>query len=160
LAKEEFFMTKKNNKFSEIDSKEIQLPETTYIRDIENKVFQGIVLQCLAKIEGIGLIGGTIIDSWLGRDTEKIKGIHVEQDQDKHSVFVRVDVNIGYGVSIPEKSEEIQNNVIKEIVRYTGLHVSCVHVIFKNLIAEEEEKPRDLEIEQKEKAIEEECQGV
>ena len=113
-------MKEKNKELDKIDSKEIQLPETTYIRDIESRVFQGIVLQCLAKIENIGLIEGNIIDSLLGRDTERVKGIYVEQDQKKHSVFIRVEVNIKYGVEIPEKAEEIQNKVIKEITDFTG----------------------------------------
>ena len=149
---------KKNNELMKMDDREIGLPETTYIRDIESRVFQGIVLQCLAKIEGIGLIGGNIIDSILGRDTERIKGIHVEQDQKKHSVFIRVEVNIMYGISIAEKAEEIQNKIIEEITLYTGLHVSCVHVIFKNLITEktEEELVEEKELKEPIEANEEE----
>ena len=128
-----------NNEFMAMDSKEIQLPETSCIRDIESRVFQGIVLKSLSKIEGIGLIGGNLIDSLLGRDTDRIKGIYVEQEQKKHSVFVKVEINVVYGVSIPHKAEEIQSKIIEEITTYTGLHVSCVHVIFKNLIMERQE---------------------
>jgi uncharacterized alkaline shock family protein YloU len=128
----------KNNELMKMDEKEIDLPETTYVRDIESRVFQGIVLKCLSKIEGIGLIGGNLIDSLLGRDTERIKGIHVDQEQKRHSVFIRVEANIMYGISIPAKAEEIQTKIIEEITSYTGLHVSCVHVIFKNLIIEEQ----------------------
>lgn len=113
---------------------ELELPETTYIRDIESRVFQAITLQCLAKIEGISMLEGNLLDSILGREVEHIKGIHVEQDQHKHSVNIRVEINIQYGISIPEKSEEIQAKVVKEITDLTGLHVACVHVVFKNLI--------------------------
>lgn len=134
-------LLKKSNEILTMDIKEIDLPETTYIRDIESRVFQGIVLQCLAKVEGIGLIEGTLFDSLLGRDVERIKGIHVEQDLKKHSVFIRVEVNVLYGVSIPEKAEEIQNKIIKEITTFTGLHVSSVHVIFKNLITSLNQNP-------------------
>ena len=133
---------KKNNDLMKMDTKEIELPETTYIRDIESRVFQGIVLQCIAKIEGIGLIGGNIFDSLLGRDAERIKGVHVEQDLKNYSVFIRVEINVLYGISIPEKAEEIQNKVIEEITTYTGLHVSCVHVIFKHLITPVTEGPK------------------
>lgn len=125
---------RKNNELLKMDTKEIDLPETTYIRDIDSRVFQGIIIQCLVKIEGIGLIGGNIIDSLFGRDIDRIKGIVVEQDLKKHSVLVRVEINVLYGISIPEKAEEVQNKIIEEITTYTGLHVSCVHVIFKNLI--------------------------
>lgn len=128
----------------DIDSKELDLPETKCIRDIETKVFQGIVLQCLAKIDGISLLGGNIIDSLLGRDPERIKGIHVEQNE--HSIFVKVEINIKYGISIPKKSEEIQDKIIEDLTNLTELHVSNVHVIFKNLIAErtKEELEEDL----------------
>ena len=80
-----------------MDSREIELPDTVFIRDIETRVFQGIVLQTLAKIEGIGLLEGNLIDSLLGRELEHVKGIHVEQDQKKHSVAIRVEIN---GISL------------------------------------------------------------
>lgn len=117
-----------------MDAREIELPETVFVRDIETRVFQGIALQCLAKIEGIGLLEGTLFDSLLGREQERIKGVHVEQDQKKHSVDIRVEINIAYGISIPEKAEEIQTQLAEEVSRWTGLHVASVHVIFKNLI--------------------------
>lgn len=143
------------DKLKQMDSKEIQLPETTYIRDIESRVFQGITLRCLAKIEGISLLEGNIIDSLLGREVERIKGIHVEQDQQKHSVNLRVEINIEYGISIPKKAEEIQNKIAKEITDLTGLHVSCVHIIFKNLIHQTQEDEEELEFSEKTESKEE-----
>lgn len=126
-----------------MDSREIELPDTVFIRDIETRVFQGIVLQTLAKIEGIGLIEGNLFDSLLGRELERIKGIHVEQDQKKHSVNIRVEINILYGIAIPEKAEEVQTKLTEEVSRWTGLHVSMVHVVFKELIPPQE--PHTLE---------------
>jgi uncharacterized alkaline shock family protein YloU len=120
-----------------MDAREIELPDTIFVRDIESRVFQAIALQCLAKIEGIGLLEGTLFDSLLGRDMERIKGIHVEQDQKKHSVEIRVEINILYGLSIPEKAEEIQTKLAEEVSHWTGLHVALVHVIFKDLILPE-----------------------
>ncbi|HSX25649.1 MAG TPA: Asp23/Gls24 family envelope stress response protein [Chlamydiales bacterium] len=117
-----------------MDTREIELPDTVFIRDIETRVFQAIALQCLAKIEGIGLIEGNLFDSLLGRDLERVKGIHVEQDQKKHSVDVRVEINIAYGISIPEKAEEVQTKLAEEVSQWTGLHVASVHVIFKDLM--------------------------
>ena len=121
--------------YEKLDRKELNLPDTVFIRDIETRVFQAIVLQCLAKIEGVGLLEGNLFDSLLGREVERVKGIHVEQDQEQHSVEVRVEINIAYGVSIPEKAEEVQNKIVEEISRWSGLHVATVHVIFKDLIA-------------------------
>lgn len=117
-----------------MDTREIELPETVFIRDIETRVFQGIALQCLAKIEGIALLEGNLFDSLLGRELERVKGIHVEQDQKKQSVDIRVEINVLYGISIPEKAEEVQMRLAEEISRWTGLHVATVHVIFKELI--------------------------
>lgn len=125
-----------------MDAREIELPDTVFIRDIETRVFQGIVLQALAKISGIGLLEGNLFDSLLGREIESVKGIYVNQDQKKHSVDLRVEINILYGVSIPEKSEEIQTLLIEEISRWTGLHVGSVHVIFKDLIPQKTEASR------------------
>jgi len=144
-------MTEKNEKTQQEDVQEYELPETTYIRDVESRVFQAIALQCLSRIEGISFLGGTLIDNLLGRDgMDRIKGVYVEQDQKKHSVYVRVEVNIKYGISIPQKAEEIQSKIVKEISSFTGLHVSCVHVVFKNLIIyqkhQEEEKKEEVAV--------------
>lgn len=124
-----------NIDIKKVDTKEFNLPETFYVRDIENRVFQGIVLQCLSEIEGIGLIEGNFIDSIFSRGQEGIAGIHVEQDSKNQSVIIKIEINIQYGFSIPEKAEEIQTQVAHEITKITGLHVSCVHVVFKNVLS-------------------------
>ena len=138
-------------KTDSLDTKELELPDTTFVRDIESRVFQAIALKCLSKIEGVYLLESNLIDNLLGRDTaERIRGIHVEQDEDNHSVYIRIEVNILYGISIPEKSEEIQSKIVEEMSSLTGVHVSCVHVIFKNLISKpiiKQEEPKELEEE-------------
>lgn len=118
-----------------IDAREVELPDTVFIRDIDTRVFQAIVLQCLAKIEGIGLLEGNLFDSLLGREVERVKGIQVVQDQKLHSVEIKVEINIHYGINIPEKAEEVQEKLVEEVSKWTELHVSSVHVIFKDLIA-------------------------
>lgn len=124
-----------HSQLKQMDTKELQLPETTFVRDIETKVFQAMVLQCLTKIKGIALAEGNLIDYLFGRDlSERISCIDIEQDPKSHSVNIKVEVNIAYGASIPEKAEEIQLKIAKEIGRLTGLHVGLVHVVFKNLI--------------------------
>jgi uncharacterized alkaline shock family protein YloU len=132
---------KKKIPTKKVDTKEFELPETLFVRDVENKVFQGIVLQCLSKIDGIALVEGNFIDNILGRTAlEGVKGIHIEQDNKNHSVGVRIEVNICYGYSIPEKAEEIQTICAEEITNLTGLHVSSVHVVFKNVVLSEQLK--------------------
>lgn len=120
-----------------VDTKELEFPETVFIRDIEDKVFQSIVLQCLVHIEGISLTEGNFIDHLLGRSAEGLKGVHAEQDAKNQSVNIKVEVDILYGLSIPEKAEEIQSAIADQITKLTGLHVSSVHVVFKNVLSEE-----------------------
>ena len=120
-----------------VDTKEFELPETLFVRDIENRVFQEIVLQCLTNIADISPVDGSFIDNILGR-TEKIKGVHAEQDPKTHSITIRLEVNVAYGISIPGKAEEIQTRIAEEITKITGLHVSMVHVIFKALVSSED----------------------
>lgn len=131
-----------------MDAREIELPNTVFIRDIDSRVLQGIVLQVLSKIENIGLIEGNLFDSLLGRDMDRVKGILVAQEEKGKSVNIRIEINILYGVSIPEKSEEIQSKITEEITQWTGLHVSSIHVVFKDLISpleEESEQPKEVE---------------
>lgn len=124
-----------HSQLKQIDKKEMDLPDTVFIWDIETKVFQSIAIQCLAKISGISLLDGSFIDNLLGRDAnERVKGIHVEQDQKHHSIQIKIEVNVAYGVAIPQKAEEIQLKLTEEVSIFTGLHVGSVHVVFKNLI--------------------------
>jgi uncharacterized alkaline shock family protein YloU len=131
-------MSEPKNKvdIKKVDTKEFELPETLFVRDIENKVFQGIVLERLLHVEGIFLIEGNLIDSLLGRGGAEgnVKGIQAEQDSKSQSVSIKVEVNICYGYSIPEKADEIQSKITEDIIRLTGLHVSSVHVVFKSVI--------------------------
>lgn len=138
-------MDKQNLK---LDVKEIEFPETVFSRDIETRVIQVIILHCLAKIHGVSLLGGNLIDTLFGRDIERMKGIYVEQDSKNHLVKVRVEVNVDYGVSIPEKTEEIQGCIVSEISEYTGLHVAAVHVIVKGLTQPKDRAESEEEIEE------------
>lgn len=140
-----------NEKFTQMDTKELELPDTLFIRDIETRVFQTIALQTLSTIEGVSMLEGNLIDSFLGRDgPDRIKGINVEQDQKKSSVKIKLEVNIAYGIPLPEKAEEIQSAIAKEISLLTGLHVSSVHVVFKNLIIPKREGEEEVEEEVRE----------
>ena len=138
-------MADKKTKFEplEVDTKELELPDTEYIRDIDNRVFQGIILQALSKISGISLLEGNFIDHIFGRP-EGVSGIHAEQDPKSCSIGAKVEVAINYGISIPEKAEEIQTKVVEELVKMTGLHVSHVHVVFKALNPEKKEKKEQI----------------
>ena len=117
------------------DTKELELPDTVYVRDIENRVFQEICLKCVASIPGLAPVEGNILDNFLGRH-EGTTSVQIEQDPKNHSISLKVEVNIAYGLSIPEKAEELQNLIQQEITKLTGLHVAVVHVVFKAIIRE------------------------
>ncbi len=120
---------------STLDPKELDLPDTVFAWDIETRVFQTIVVRCLSQIEGVEPVEGGLLDSLLGRDVlENAKGITVEQDPKTKTVAIKVEVNVAYGVSIPHKAEEVQVKVSEAISLFTGLQVSKVHVVFRNLI--------------------------
>ena len=124
-----------------VDTKEFELPETVYVRDIESQVFQTIVLECLSKVRGIRLAAGGLIESLLGLESkELIKSITIDQNEKEHTVNVKVEISIAYGLSIPVKAEEIQSLITLELTKLTGLHVGEVHVIVKNIFFDEKEK--------------------
>ncbi len=118
----------------ELSSQEFDLPETVFVRDIDDQVFKTIVLNCLDKMEGVALDGAGFFDHLFGRDSvDGLKGVYVEQSEGAPSVFLKVEVKIAYGISIPKKTEEIQATLAKVITEYTGLHVSGVHVVVKRV---------------------------
>jgi uncharacterized alkaline shock family protein YloU len=119
-----------------VSEKEFVLPDTVFVRDVEGGVFQSIVVKCLSEIEEVALSGGSLIDHLLGREGV-IKGVVIEQDEKNQSVGIKIEINIAYGISIPEKAAEIQAKVAETVTRLTGLHVSSVHVVFKGLITKE-----------------------
>jgi uncharacterized alkaline shock family protein YloU len=124
-----------------VDAQEFEIPETVFARDIDNKVFQGLVLQALSQIQGITLMEGNFIDNLLGRAAaENIKGIEAVQDMHDNTLSIKVEVNVCYGIVIPEKAEEIQTKITEDITKFTGLHVSSVHVVFKNVIPDQGHK--------------------
>lgn len=119
-----------------IDTKEFELPETAFISDIDSQIFQDIVLQCLSKIDGIVLAQGGFLNNILGRAGPEVGcAVQSEKDHRSHSVSIKIEVNIEYGLSIPKKAEEIQTKVAEEITRLTGLHVSAIHLVFRNIIS-------------------------
>ena len=72
-----------------VDTKELEAAETVYIRDIENRVFQTIVLQTLSKIEGINLLEGNFLDSILKKTTQDyLKGIQAEQNSKNNMLHI------------------------------------------------------------------------
>jgi uncharacterized alkaline shock family protein YloU len=121
---------------TKMDMNEIELPETLFVRNIDSRVFQGIVKQCLAQIEGIKLLESHRFTRLLPQSAVYgVRGISVDQDKSS-SVTIRIQVKICYGFSIPKKSDEIHQKVSQQVTHLTGVHVSAVRVHFKGLAQE------------------------
>lgn len=134
-------MPQKTSDPQRFDAKELELPETLFVRDIDNRVFQHLVAQALARVPDVALIGGGFMHNILGRgNTESVSAIHAEQDSQAKSLKIRVDLNIAYGVPIPDKAEEIQNLLNQELTRLTGLHVASIHLVFRGLLTQENQR--------------------
>lgn len=137
-------------------SKDSNYMDTVFVKDIESRVFQAITVKCLSKIKGIALIEGTLFDNLLGREgLERVKGIYVEQDTKSHSISVKIELNVAYGIPIPQKSEEIQTKIVDDITTLSGLHVASVHVVFKNLLPE---KDKNMLLEEQARAAKKESE--
>jgi len=136
-------MSEKKMESHKIDTGEFDLPETIYSRDIENRVFQEIIIKTLSRISGIGLAEGRFLDSLIGRP-DKIKGIYTQQDPTTQSLKVKIEIGIQYGISIPQKAEEIQSAVVEDLIKMSGVRVSEVHVVFKQILSEEESEQESL----------------
>jgi uncharacterized alkaline shock family protein YloU len=127
-----------------LDRTEFQVPETVFVRDIENRVFQAIVWHALTRVQGITLAEGNFIDALLGFGREgldRMKAIHIDQDPKNHAVSVRIELSIAYGIAIPDKAEEVQTLISQEIPKYTGIHVAKVHVVFKSILLAQVKAP-------------------
>lgn len=134
-------MTQKHPDTQRFDTKELELPETLFVRDIDNRVFQHLVAQALSRVPDIGLVEGGFMHNILSRgNTESVSAIHAEQDSQAKSLKIRVDLNIAYGVAIPDKAEEIQNLLNEELTRLTGLHVASIHLVFRGLLSSENQR--------------------
>lgn len=110
-----------------LDTKEFELPDTLYIRDIETGVFRSIAEQSLQNVEGIAL-----------------EHLHVDVDPKGQTISLKIVLSVLFGVPIPQKAEEIQSLLAEQMTKLTGLHVASIHLVFKNIYFPGKEKPQGL----------------
>lgn len=116
------------------DPKEFELPETTYSHEIENRVFRDIIFHVLSQTPGIGL-HENFLGTLIGR-ADSVKGITIDQDLKTRSVHITLEIQIQYGMNIPQTAEDIQTRVSDAIMKMTGMRVGSIHIIFKELMLE------------------------
>lgn len=141
--------TKPAGKLMDSESASIRFPNTAFMVEVDNRVFQGIVANCLSKVEGVSLPEGNLLDQLLGRGgEERATGIYVEQDEKNRTVTLKIELQIIYGVSLPQKAEELQTKIASEITQYTGMSVASVHISFRGLVpARKDDEKEDLTTE-------------
>ena len=124
----------------EIEIEEQNTDEVVFVQDVENKVFQAIVVKTLMKIEGVRLLEeGSLIDDLLGREGQsRIKGVYIEQDLKSHSVAIKIEIELAYGLSLKRVAKNVQHAIVKDIKEFSGFNISSVHLVFKHLY---EDKP-------------------
>lgn len=111
---------------------------------ITERALAMIVRNSVSSIPGVTrLTGNTLVDNLaelVGRKSLKDRAISIKLDKEGH-LTVEVAINIRYGYNLPETAEDLQNTIAGDIFSYTGLTVSNVDVIVRDLeeIVEEEE---------------------
>ncbi len=98
--------------------------------EIENEVVAIIAGLAATEVEGVAGMSGGIAGGFaemLGRKN-LTKGVEIETEKNK--VKLDIFIIVDYGVSIPEVSENIRNNVKNAIKQMTGLETEelVIHV--------------------------------
>ncbi|MBR2363879.1 MAG: Asp23/Gls24 family envelope stress response protein [Lentisphaeria bacterium] len=95
-----------------------------------------IVRNSVGSIPGVArLTGNTLVDNLaelVGSKSIKDRSISIKMDKEGF-LNVEVAINIRYGYNLPETAEELQNTIAGDIFSYTGLTVSNVDVIVRDL---------------------------
>lgn len=146
----------------------ISLPEvdpskTVCSHDIETRAIQILILNILNKVEGVCLLATNLIDTLLGREAERLKGIFVEQDPKTHTLKIRIEVNMHYGISIPEKVKEVHRRILQEVEEFMQLPVAHIHVVVKGLVnttPQDDCSPAYTSLLEDEEVFEQECPPV
>ena len=108
--------------------------ELGYIK-IHESVIASIVRKSTCSVDGVvRLAGNTLIDNIaeiVGSKKIHDRAIAVYMDED--SVSIEVKINIAYGIHLPTVAANVQEAVAKEVEEITGLKVTKVNVIIREL---------------------------
>lgn len=94
-----------------------------------------IVRRAACSVEGVTRItGNSLVDSiadFVG--SKKIQDRAIQVSIRKSAVAVELSVNVSYGVSLPAVASAVQQTVAEQIESITGLSVSQVNVIIREM---------------------------
>lgn len=102
-----------------------------------------LVKNSVCSIPGVArLTGNSLVDNLaelVGSKSVKDRSISIKADEEGF-LTVEVAINIRYGYNLPETAAELQNTIASDIFSYTGLTVSNVNVVVRDLEEEEVEE--------------------
>lgn len=113
---------------------------------ISDEVVSVIAGIAAAEIKGIvgmnpGVTGG-ITQIFAGKKNAS-KGVKVNVEEE--SASIDINVNVEYGVKIPEVVAQVQENVKKTVESMTGLVVSAVNIYVQNIVLLKENTNTEIE---------------
>lgn len=108
---------------------------------ITEKALAMMVRNSVCSVPGVArLIGNSLVDNLaelVGSKSMKDRAISIKADKDSF-LMVEVAINMRYGYNLPDTASELQNTIANDIFSCTGLTVSNVDVIVRDLEMEEE----------------------
>ena len=116
---------------------------------IADSVVEKIAGIAAREVSGIHALGkgmsrtfGTIKEKLpIGGGASPTQGVSVEVGEKQAAIDL--DVVVEYGVSIPDVSKSVRNNVIQRVQRMTGLEVTEVNIAVGDVFLGEEEEPEE-----------------
>ncbi|MBQ9336226.1 MAG: Asp23/Gls24 family envelope stress response protein [Lentisphaeria bacterium] len=115
---------------------------------VHESVIASIIRKAACSVEGvIRLAGNTLVDNLAELvGSKKVMDRAISIEMGDNTVEVTIEVVIQFGCRIPEVAEKIQDAVIAEIARITGMKVPRVDIIVSDLEdAADEEEPAEAE---------------
>lgn len=119
-------MNKKSPALTAKSSGEIQIHESVII---------SIVRKIAAKTEGVSRISGNSLVDNIAEivGSKRIQDRAISVQMGDSSVAVEVSVNLFFGYKLPEVANTLQSAIQEEIKKLTGLNVSKVDIIIREI---------------------------
>ena len=119
----------------------------TGVVKVHESVIASIIRKAACSVDGvIRLAGNTLVDNiaeFVGSKKVMDRAISIEMGD--NSVKIEIRIILAYGCKVPEVAAEVQNAVIEEIARITGMQVLRIDVVVMDLEDPEEESTQESE---------------
>ena len=112
---------------------------------VHESVIASIIRKAACSVDGvIRLAGNTLVDNiaeFVGSRKVMDRSISIEMGD--NAVSIEIQVVLAFGCSIPEVAKNIQETVIDEITRITGMQVTQINVVVMDLEDPDENPDED-----------------